>query len=84
MFYTHEDLEFASRQIRHAENLIENHQRIIDRLIELGQPTKLADRLMNRMRAGYAARCRHRDEIDAQLHGIAPEQAASQPPAGHA
>jgi hypothetical protein len=75
MFYTHEDIDLANQQIRHAEHLIELHQQIIDRLQEMDQSTKLADRLMARMQAGLAARRRHLEQIEDQLHGPAPEQA---------
>jgi len=69
MFDTHEDLALANQQIRHAEHLIAIHQRVIDRLVALHQSTRLADRLMEKMQAGLAARLRHRDQIETQLTG---------------
>jgi predicted metal-dependent hydrolase len=72
--YTHEDLDLANQQIRHAETLIEHQQRIIDRLAEVGQSTRLADKLMSKMQAGLAARRRHRDDIETHLEIAAVEQ----------
>lgn len=65
--YSQQDLETARLKIRHAQQLIELHQNIIDRLKEAGQSTRLADGLMAKMQAGLAARMRHLDDVMADL-----------------
>jgi hypothetical protein len=69
VFYTHEDLELANRQIHEGEIEVRQQERIIAALRQANQSTRIAEKVFAKTQERLAQRQQHRDAIVLQLNG---------------
>lgn len=84
MFYTHEDLELANRQIREGDIEVRQQERILAALRQANKPTRIAEKVFAKTQERLAQRQQHRDAIVSQLNGRQADAADSPPEPGPA